>query len=106
MDFTTMLSKLQNMQSEMEKIKSDIANQIVYADSGGGMVNIKMNGAGKLISIDISNELMSTADKTMIQDLIVAAVNKGQENAAELSKNEMQKISGMLPNIPGLNLNL
>jgi DNA-binding YbaB/EbfC family protein len=105
MDITSMLSKLQSMQSEMEKVKKEIAEKEVYAESGGGMVNVKMNGNSELISIDVADELFASNDKAMIQDLIVAAVNKAQRNASEMAKEEMNKISGMLPNIPGLNLN-
>jgi hypothetical protein len=106
MDITSMLSKLQNMQSEMEKTKKEIAEKVVYAESGGGMVNVKMNGNSELITIDIADELFASNDKSMIQDLIVAAVNKAQKEAAKMAKDEMNKISGMLPNIPGLNFNL
>jgi DNA-binding protein YbaB len=41
----------------------------------------------------------------MLPDLVVAAVNKALEAAAELAKQEMQRqTSGMLPNIPGFDM--
>lgn len=101
-----MLSKLQSMQSEMEKIKSEIANETVTAESGGGMVSVRMSGNNELQSINISDELMASNDKNMIEDLIVAAVNKAQREAEELAKRKMDSVAGMMPNIPGLNLNL
>ena len=106
MDLNAMLSKLQSMQSEMEKVKNEIAAETVTAESGGGMVSVRMSGNNELQSINISDELMASNDKNMIEDLIVAAVNKAQREAAELAKRKMDSVAGMMPNIPGLNLNL
>lgn len=101
-----MLSKLQSMQSEMDRVKNNLASKEVSAESGGGMVAVRMSGDMKLLSVVIAQELMDNGDKKMIEDLVVAAVNQGYHNATDLSNQEMKKMSEMLPNIPGLNLNL
>lgn len=106
MDLNAMLSKLQSMQSEMDRVKRNLANKEVVAESGGGMVSVRMSGDMKLISVDIAPDLMASGDKKMIEDLIVAAVNQGYHNASLLYNDEIKKMSEMLPNIPGLNLNL
>jgi DNA-binding protein YbaB len=49
---------------------------------------------------------MAANDITMLEDLVVAAVNKAFEKASEMTKEEMGKVRSMLPNVPGLNLNL
>jgi DNA-binding protein YbaB len=44
-------------------------------------------------------------EKDLLEDLVVAATNQALEKAAALAQEEMQKAtSGMLPNIPGLNI--
>lgn len=101
-----MMQKVQQMQQEAEKIKNEVTNRGVTADSGGGMVTVTMTGGHELRSIKISKELINPDDPEMLEDLIVAAVNKASKEADEMVAQEMNKITGMMPNIPGLNLNM
>lgn len=105
-DLKNIFEQLKKVQSEVETIKSELANKTVRGESGGGMVNVEMTGTHRLRKINIADDLMSTNDKTMIADLIVAAVNNAYQQADELNKNEMGKLQSFIPNIPGLNLNL
>jgi DNA-binding YbaB/EbfC family protein len=70
------------------------------------MVKVTMNGNQELIEINISKEAVDPNDIEMLEDLIVAAVNKGIKDAGEMVQKDMGKLGGMLPNIPGLNLGL
>ncbi len=101
-----MLEQVQKMQIEMEKMKGELSRKIVTADSGGGMVTAKVTGASRLVELKIAKELINSEEIVMLEDLIVAAVNKALKEAEEMMAGEMGKLSGMLPNIPGLNLNL
>lgn len=105
-DLKNIFEQLKKVQSEVETIKSQLANKTVYGESGGGMVNVEMTGNHRLRKINIADDLMNTNDKIMIADLIVAAVNNAYQQADELNKNEMGKLQSFIPNIPGLNLNL
>jgi DNA-binding protein YbaB len=70
-----------------------------------GLVKAKVNGKKQLITLDVDSSLLKGEDKTILQDLIVAAVNKASEEADVLAKEEMRKSTeGLLPNIPGLDL--
>ncbi len=105
-DLQNIMEQAQKMQSEMENVKRELTYKQVTTESGGGMVSVTMTGTHKLISVRIAPELIAANDITMLQDLIVAAVNKATEAAGELAHQEMTKIGGMLPNIPGLNLGI
>ena len=64
-----------------------------------------VNGKKQLIAIDVDSSLLKAEDKIILQDLIVAAVNKATEEAEVMAKEEMRKSTeGLLPNIPGLDL--
>jgi hypothetical protein len=99
-----MLEQAQKMQEEMEKIKREVNQKQVTAESGGGMVKVTMTGANQVVSINIAKEIINPDDAEMLEDLIVAAVNKATQSAAELAQQDMGRLTSMLPNIPGLNL--
>lgn len=98
-----MLKQVQKMQAEMEKVQNELGNKTVSAESGGGMVKATANGKKEIISIEIDNEVISSGDKEMIEDLVVAAVNKALESANKMAEEEMANVTkGMMP--PGLNI--
>lgn len=100
-----MMKQIQKMQSDMQKAQEELANKTVTAESGGGMVKVTVNGQKELVSIFIDEEIIKSGDKEMIEDLVVAAVNKGLEQAGKMAETEISNITkGMLPpgfNIPG-----
>ena len=102
----SMLSQAQKLQSEMERTKSELSQTVVTAEAGAGMVSVEMTCSNELLKINISKETIDMNDKEMLEDLIVAAVNKAIKAASERSNEEMNKITGMLPNIPGLNMSM
>ncbi len=103
-DMQSMLAQAQKMQEEMEKVKKEVEAKIITAESGGGMVTVTMNGAQDIKSIKIAKEAVDPRDVEMLEDLIVAAINKANKEAKDLASNQMGGLSGMLPKIPGLNL--
>ena len=78
-----------------------MAGKKVEAGSGGGMVNVVMNGKQEVLSIRIDPEVVNREDVEMLQDLIVAAVNEAIRKSQELMTEEMKKVTGGL-SIPGL----
>ena len=98
-----MLKQVQKMQAEMEKVQKELANKTVTEESGGGMVKATANGQKELISIQIDNEIINSGDKEMLEDLVVAAVNKSLETAGKMAEQELSSVTkGMIP--PGLNI--
>jgi DNA-binding YbaB/EbfC family protein len=98
-----MLKQIQKMQADMEKVQQDLGNKSITEESGGGMVKATVNGKKELISIAIDNEILSSGDKEMLEDLVVAAVNKALAAAGKLAEDELASVTkGMMP--PGLNI--
>src|SRR3989339_1358662 len=98
-----MLKQVQKMQSDMAKVKAELENKTVTEESGGGMVKATANGKKEIISILIDEEIAKSGDKEMLEDLVVAAVNKALQSAGKMAEDEMGAITkGMMP--PGMNL--
>ena len=95
-----MLSQAQAMQSEMEQ---KLSETVVEANSGGGLVSVRMNGRKEVLRLKIAPTAMgSTAsDLELLEDLITAAVNEAGRKADEAMKTSMSGLLGGL-NLPGL----
>ncbi len=105
-DMFSMMGKLKEVQAKMKEAQDNLQFITVTAESGAGLVKAKVNGQRKLISLEIDDSLLNKEDKEMISDLVVAAVNKAMDEAAEKAKDELKRqTDGLLPNIPGLDLN-
>jgi DNA-binding YbaB/EbfC family protein len=103
-DLQNILQQAQQMQVEVERKRQELNSKIVEAESGGGMVKIKMTGNNRVTELKISKEIVNPEDIEMLEDLIIAAVNKAGQKVDALTQEEMGALSNMMPNIPGLNL--
>jgi DNA-binding YbaB/EbfC family protein len=104
-DMMKMMGKMKEVQARMKEAQDNLGKLTVIGESGGGMVKATVNGKRQLLSLDIDLALFKPEDKTVLEDLVVAAVNKAAEEAEVKAKEEMKKSTeGLLPNIPGLDL--
>jgi DNA-binding YbaB/EbfC family protein len=104
-DMMNMLGKMKDIQARLKQAQENLVHLKVYGESGGGMVKATLNGKKHLLAIEIDPSLLKENDKQILQDLIVAAVNKASEEAELQAKEQMKKSTeGLLPNIPGMDL--
>lgn len=104
-DMMKMMGKMKEVQAKVKEAQENLVNIKTTAESGGGMVKATVNGKKEVISLEIDNDLIKPEDKEMLQDLVIAAINKATQEAEVMAKEEMKKSTeGMLPNIPGMDL--
>ncbi len=92
---------LQEMQNRMMKLQEQLGEEIVTGSAGGGAVTCQMTGLQELKSISIKPEAVDPADVSMLEDLVVLAINDGMAKAKELSAQRMSSLTGGM-RIPGL----
>ena len=96
----SMMKKAQQMQKEMAKIQKEIEDLEVEGQSGGGLIKVLVSGNKKMLSINISPDVMGE-DKEMLEDLVLSAINQALESVDKISKEKMGPLTGGL-NIPGI----
>lgn len=96
-----MMRQMQKAQRQMEEAQRKIEETEITTTSGGGMVEVVVNGKNEVLSVTIDPEVLDPEDVDILQDMIVVAVNDGLRQVAQLSEREMSKVTGGL-NIPGL----
>jgi DNA-binding YbaB/EbfC family protein len=100
-----MMKQIQKMQEKMAQVQQELEARTVVGEAGGGMVKVTANGKQHIVKLEIDKEVVDPADVTMLEDLVLAAINKALGDAAKMAQDEMAKAtSGLMPNIPGLNL--
>ena len=101
-----MLKQVQKMQAEMQKVQNELGNLTISEEAGGGMIKATANGNKEIISVEIDPQVIKSEEKEILEDLVVAAVNKALQSAGKMAEEEMAKVTkGMIPpglNIPGL----
>ncbi|HNP19975.1 MAG TPA: YbaB/EbfC family nucleoid-associated protein [Fulvivirga sp.] len=104
-DMMKMMGKMKEVQAKIKEAQDNLVNIKTTAEAGAGMVSATVNGKKELVSLSIDDSLMKIEDKEMLQDLVIAAVNKATAEVEILAKDEIKKSTdGMIPNIPGLDL--
>jgi len=94
-----LMKQAQKMQEDMQKVQQEIAEMEIEGQSGGGLINVKMNGRHEILKITIDDSLVGD-DREMLEDLIAAAVNDATHKVEAASKEKMGGLAGGL-NLPG-----
>lgn len=102
-----MFGKISELQEKVQKAQQELEKIEVEAEAGGGMVKVKANGKRKILGIKLDKDVIDPEDAEMLEDLVVAGVNKALEKAEEAAQEKMQDAyKGMMPGggIPGMDL--
>jgi len=98
-----MFGKMMDMQRRMAETQENLSERSVTAEAGGGMVSVTANGLQRITAIKIDPDAVDVTDLELLEDLVIAGVNKALDESAVVAKEEMSKAAGsFLP--PGMDL--
>ena len=98
-DFSKILNKAKELEAKMKESQEKIKNIEVEGTSGTNSVKVKLNGDGEMIELKISPETIRE-EKSIIEDLIVAAYNNAKVQLKSKTSEEISKATGGF-GIPG-----
>ena len=96
-----MLKQVQKMQAQMTLAQEALADETVEGTSGGGMVTVKANGQGDVVSVSISRDVVDPDDVEMLEDLVLSAVKESIRLSRELAEKRLGGFTGGM-SIPGI----
>jgi DNA-binding YbaB/EbfC family protein len=96
MKMRQLMKQAQQMQ---EKLQQEVAEIVVEASVGGGMVTVTMDGHKKLRKVKIDPEVLDPEDPGMLEDLVLAAIN---EASRKIDDSLQEKVGGLAGGLPGM----
>ncbi|AJE83492.1 MULTISPECIES: YbaB/EbfC family nucleoid-associated protein [Streptomyces] len=102
-DMQQLLQQAQKMQQDLAVAQEELAATEVKGQAGGGLVEATVTGSGELRGLRIDPKAVDPEDTETLADLVVAAVQAANANAAQLQQEKLGPLAqGMGGGIPGL----
>jgi nucleoid-associated protein EbfC len=95
-----LLKQAQKMQRQIETLQTQLEAKEIEVTSGGGAVKVKINGAGKFLSLNLDPEFLKE-DAKFVSDTILTAIQDASKQAKEYNDSEMQKVTSAFQ-MPGM----
>ena len=95
-----LMKQAQQMQQKMTEMQQQLETLEMTGVSGGGLVQVTLNGKSELKKLKIDKSLMVPDEAEVVEDLIVAAFNDAKQKVSAHAEAEMHKLTGGL-NLPG-----
>lgn len=100
-DIQHLMRQARKLEKAMADARSSLDQITVEAESGGGLVKVKMDGRCSLLELRIDPKAIDPNDKAMLEDLVAAAVNAGADKARAAADEHLKKSTGGIQ-VPGL----
>ncbi|MBU1176797.1 MAG: YbaB/EbfC family nucleoid-associated protein [Alphaproteobacteria bacterium] len=103
-DLMSLMKSAGELQEKMTALQEELKSAEAKGTSGGGLVTVTLNGRGDLKSLDIDASLVAESDKTIIEDLIIAAHADAKGKIEAMMQDRMSELTAGLPIPPGMKL--
>lgn len=96
---SSMRQLMKQAQEMQERLQRELNELVVESSVGGGMVTVKMSGHKQVVSVKIDPEAMDKDDPSILEDLIVAAINEAGRKVEETMQGKMGSMASSLPGL-------
>jgi DNA-binding YbaB/EbfC family protein len=100
-DIHHLMRQARKVEKAVADAKEKLGEITVEADSGGGLVKVKMDGRCSVLRVEVDPKIIDPNEKAMLEDLVAAAVNAAAEKARVAANEFVQKATGGIQ-VPGL----
>jgi DNA-binding YbaB/EbfC family protein len=97
----SLLKHAQEIGGRMQGLTDELRARRATGSSGGGMVEIEVNGLVEVLRCHIDPKLLAQGDQELLEDLVATAVTQAVAKAKELHAEVVKSLAGGL-NFPGL----
>lgn len=91
-----LMAQMAAMQEQMKAAQSNLEHEYTTVSAGGGAIKIEISGHQRIKAIKLDPEILDPEDVEMVQDMLVAAVNKAIEESQTMAAGQMEGITGGL----------
>ena len=92
-DFNNILDKAKELEAKMKESQEKIKKIEIVGVSGGDSAKVTLNGEGEMVKLELSSEILKE-EKTIIEDLIIAAHNNAKSQLKLRTTEEISKATG------------
>jgi DNA-binding YbaB/EbfC family protein len=96
------IKQAQQMGGKLQQINEELKSRRAEGSSGGGLIQVEVNGVGEVLSCRIDPSLISAGDRELIEDLLPAALNQALAKSKELHVEAMKSMAEGV-DLPDLN---
>jgi len=100
-NYGDLMKQAKVMQKQLETVQEELKTLVFESSSGGGAVQVKVNGDQQLLEVKINKEIVDSGDIEMLEDMVMVAVNDAITKSKDEYKNKMSSLTGGM-NMPGL----
>ena len=100
-NLSSLWKQASEFRGQLEKLSEELKSRRTTGASGGGMVEIEINGALEVLHCKIDPQLVAQGDRELLEDLIVAAMNQAVSKGKQLHADVLKEITGGLQ-LPGI----
>ena len=96
MDFRHLLEKAKNLEKALAELDENLKSHETEGSAGSGAVQVKVNGAGDVVSMVIDPELAGAGDVELLQDTVLAALRQATEASRAYREEQRARLVGGL----------
>ena len=87
-----MSKMLEGMQANASKLKAELESKTFSVKTGGGLVELSVNGNGEVVDLKIADEALS--DKASLEILIIGAINDANKMVQQNQQSSAMNMLG------------